>query len=260
MSETFVCAGEKFSTYKNNVPAPLFRKEIDLDKKSEAVLTIGSTGFYDLYLNGVINAGKTLKYRQGAYRTCQTSQALGLYFKIFNENEKANALKTLVQCIKEKNDNFDCGFLGLRTIFHVFANNGFHDLAYHMITKPTHPSYGNMIYRCETTVWERFSAAGKRIGSHNHHFMGDVSAWYLRHILGFNVNPNYNDPDFIVIEPKFVKSLEFAEGSYTTPNGKIFLKWKRIEGKIFLTVKTEGSVKFVLGNGIKDLCERIDII
>ena len=52
MSEVFVCAGEKFSTYHKNVPAPLFRKEFYLKEKAEAVLTIGATGFYELYLNG----------------------------------------------------------------------------------------------------------------------------------------------------------------------------------------------------------------
>lgn len=210
--------------------------------------------------NGVITAGKTQKYRQSTYRICQTSQALGLYSGIFNEDEKEKALECLVECIKEKDNSFDCGFLGMRTVFHVLANNGYADLAYHMITKPTHPSYANMIYRGETTVWERFSAPGKRIGSHNHHFMADVSAWYLRHVLGFCVNPNYDDPDFVIIQPKFIESLEFAKGSYVTPNGKIWVEWKRVEGKIFLTVKIEGLAKFDVGKGVKDLCENIETV
>lgn len=209
--------------------------------------------------NGVITVGKTEKYNQSTYRVCQTSQALGLYANIFDEDEKAKALECLVACIKEKGNSFDCGFLGMRTIFHVLAENGFADLAYYMVTKPTHPSYANMIYRGETTVWERFSAPGKRIGSHNHHFMADVSAWYLRHIVGISVNPFYNDPDFVAIQPKFIKSLEFAKGSYATPNGKVAVEWKRIDGKIYLNVQTKGSAKFALGKGVKDLCENIEI-
>lgn len=208
---------------------------------------------------GIITAGKTEKYWQNTYRICQTSQALGLYANVFDEEEKEKALQCLVTCIKEKGDSFDCGFLGMRTIFHVLAEQGFADLAYHMITKPTHPSYANMIYRGETTVWERFSAPGKRIGSHNHHFMADVSAWYLRHIVGISVNPFYNDPDFVAIQPKFIKSLEFAKGSYATPNGKVAVEWKRIDGKIYLNVQTEGSAKFALGKGVEDLCENIEI-
>jgi len=209
--------------------------------------------------DGVITAGKTKKYRQNTYRICQTSQALGLYANIFNEDEKEKALECLVSCIKEKGNSFDCGFLGMRTIFHVLAEYGYADLAYHMITKPTHPSYANMIYRGETTVWERFSAPGRRIGSHNHHFMADVSAWYLRHIVGISVNPFYNDPDFVIIQPKFIELLEFAKGSYITPNGKVMVHWKRIEEKIYLSVQTEGLTKIALGNGVKDLCEKIEI-
>ncbi len=208
---------------------------------------------------GIITAGKTKKYQKNEYKTCQTSQALGLYAGVFEQDEIKVAVDTLISCIKEKNNSFDCGFLGMRTIFHVLAEQGFADLAYYMITKPTHPSYANMIYRGETTVWERFSAPGKRIGSHNHHFMADVSVWYLRHVVGISVNPFYNDPDFVIIQPKFIKQLEFAKGSYTTPNGKVEVKWQRTDDKIHLTIRTEGLVKFKLGNDIKDQCEKIEI-
>lgn len=210
--------------------------------------------------NGIITAGKTEKYKVDTYRICQTSQALGLFVGLFDEEEKENALNRLVLCIKEKDDSFDCGFLGMRTIFHVLADNGFAELAYRMITKPTYPSYGNMIYRGETTIWERFCAPGKRIGSHNHHFMADVSAWYLHHITGIHVNPFYNDPNFVIVEPKFISALAFAKGNYSTPDGKVSVSWQRINGEIHLNIHTEGLAKVSLGVGVEKLCQKIELL
>ena len=76
--DVFVCAGDEaeFSTYEKAVAAPLFRKIFDVcEVKGKASLTIGCTGFYDIFLNGenitdgflapfVANSDKTVFYRK----------------------------------------------------------------------------------------------------------------------------------------------------------------------------------------------------
>ena len=52
LSDIFVSAGDDFATYTKIVPAPFFRKRFTRNAGGKAVLTIGATGFYDLYLNG----------------------------------------------------------------------------------------------------------------------------------------------------------------------------------------------------------------
>lgn len=204
---------------------------------------------------GIITAGKTEKYRRAQYRTCQTSQVLGLYAGVFDACEKQKALQMLVQLIEERNNSFDCGFLGMRFIFHILAENGYAELAYHMITKPTHPSYGNMIYRGETTVWERFVKPGKRIGSHNHHFMADVSAWYLQRVLGIEVNPALDNPNCVRLNPMFIEALSFAEGSYEAPAGRVEVRWERTDDKmVVLYVKKAGDISIIYEPGLQKRC------
>ncbi|MBR5554181.1 MAG: family 78 glycoside hydrolase catalytic domain [Clostridia bacterium] len=193
--------------------------------------------------NGIITAGKSEKYRRPTYRPCQTSQALALTFGILDNGEIENAINALVHFIKEKDCSFDCGFLGLRYIFRVLSEYGYSDLAYEMITKPSYPSYANMIYRGETTVWERFVAPGERTGSHNHHFMADVSGWYLEYIAGIVVNPNKNDADHVAIDPHFVSSLVQACAEYKTPNGAVKTEWTRNGAVIELAVTVQGDAK-----------------
>jgi len=201
--------------------------------------------------NGVITKGKTPKFVKPTYRICQTSQALGLYSGIFDENEEKNAVDTLVELIDKNKGSFDCGFLGLRVIFQMLSKYGYSDLAYNMITKPTHPSYANMIYRGETSVWERFQPPGKRIGSHNHHFMGDVSAWYMETVAGIIVNPRCDNPDKIVINPHFIEALENARGSYVNKNGSVDVSWTRKNGKTEVVIDVKGDLDIELGDNLK---------
>lgn len=208
--------------------------------------------------NGIIIPGRTKSFVKSTYSICQTSQVLGLYAEVFDEKEIITAADKLAELIKDNNDSFDCGFLGLRFIFHVLSKYGYSDLAYRMITKPEYPSYANMIYRGETTMWERFVKPGKRIGSHNHHFMADVSHWYIRCVAGINVNPEGDNPDKIYLEPHFIKELTFASASYETPGGKIWIKWQRHGEKIELKVKCEGKTTVRLSNKLNDV--KIDML
>lgn len=201
--------------------------------------------------NGVITIGKTEKYHQPSYRVCQTSQAIGLSCGIFDENEKQTAIDTLVSLITQNKNSFDCGFLGLRAIFHVLTAYGYSDLAYKMITKPSFPSYANMIYRGETSVWERFAVPGKAIGSRNHHFMADVSSWYLKAVAGINVNPEGNNPDKIVINPHFIQALESVQGSYTNDHGSVAVRWVREKEKLHVMIDVRGDLDIVMGENLK---------
>lgn len=200
--------------------------------------------------NGIIGCGRTKKYVQPTYRPCQTSQALGLAFGIFEKHEEEIAIKKLVDLIREKKNSFDCGFLGLRYIFRCLSKYGYSDLCYDMITKPSHPSYANMIYRGCTSIWERFVKPHGRTGSYNHHFMADVSGWYIETVIGIKVNPNYNDPDNIVIEPHFITQLKNASGTYETKKGKISVEWCRYDDRINLCIKTKGDVSVSVGDKI----------
>lgn len=192
---------------------------------------------------GIITAGKTQKYVKPSYRPSQTSQALALYAGIFDEAEKENAISELIRLIEEKDGSFDCGFLGLRVIFRVLSQYGYSDLAYEMITKPSHPSYANMIYRGESTVWERFTPPGCRIGSHNHHFLADVSAWYIENVVGIRVNPNNDNPQSIIISPCFIDKIKKAEGCYRSEYGCVFVKWERTDNAIEIKIKSSGTLE-----------------
>ena len=158
---------------------------------------------------------------------CETSQAMAIYYNIFTEEEKPAAYKVLLEKIHEQNDHLDTGVLGARVIFHVLSAFGDSDLAYKIIVDPTYPSYGSFVARGETSLPEDFNRPDQHVNSLNHHFFGDISAWFIKCICGINYNPDANDLTRADITPHFVTALSDAKAYHVCPHGKIEVDWVR---------------------------------
>jgi hypothetical protein len=117
----------------------------------------------------------------------------------------------------------------------VLAKFGYADLAFKMITREDYPSFGNWIARGATTLWEDFYP--DRVSSMNHHFWGDISAWFIKCITGINLNPNHNNVREVSIAPHFIATLTEAKGYHIAPAGKIAVSWKRDGEDIWLDVE-----------------------
>lgn len=183
---------------------------------------------------------------------CQTSQAMALYYGVFNEAEKRSAFEQLLALIDECDDRMDLGVLGGRVIFHVLAEYGYADLAWRMAVEQGHPSYGDLARRGATTLWESFYPENAHWGppSLNHHFWGDISAWFIKAVAGISVAP-VGGGLACEIKPAFVAALEDASAYHVTPVGRITSAWKREGDEITLTLEIpEGmSGRIVLREG-----------
>ena len=167
---------------------------------------------------------------------CQSCQAMGLFYGIFEDDEKQIAFEKLLEFIAAADEHIDVGVLGGRVIFHVLSEFGYTDLAYKMITRPDYPSYGNWLERGATTLWENFDP--EFVNSPNHHFWGDISAWFIKSLAGINYNPNGKNLKQVLISPHFAEKLQNAEGFYFSVFGKVSSRWKRNGDTVELTVNT----------------------
>lgn len=171
----------------------------------------------------------------------QTGQAMALYYGAFEEKEKEKAIKHLITYIKESNDHFNVGVLGARVLFRVLSKYGYSDLAYKLITNPTFPSYSWQLQFGATSLWESFYNMDKdfnmysnmtfEVLSMNHHFWGDISAYFIEYIVGIKINPSIGDYHNILIEPHIIKDLKYAEGSHIMPFGTIYVRWENNDGQ-----------------------------
>lgn len=191
----------------------------------------------------------------------QTGQAMAIYYGMLTDEEKPKALKLLIKYIDGENGHFYTGVLGSRVIYRVLAENGYADLAYNMIVRPDYPSYGNWIKRGATTLWEGFypegGNSGGRILSLNHHFWGDVSAWFYTYLAGIKINPTGKDVTNVDIAPLFPEKLNNVSAHYDTPNGRISVAWERTDEnsivlKISAAEKLHGKILLPEGFAFED--------
>ena len=182
----------------------------------------------------------------------QTAISMSIYNGIFTKEETPNAVEQLVEIIHASDDHFDIGVLGSRVVFRVLSTYGYEDLAYKMITQKTHPSYANQVLSGATTLWETFKEVGEdgkpkegSFASLNHHFWGDVSAWFYKYLCGININPRIEDPYVIEIAPKFVSELDYAKAEREYMGEKISVEIKRKDDKIDVIVKASDKFKII---------------
>lgn len=187
------------------------------------------------------------------YGDTQTAQAMAIYYGLFTDEETEIAYAHLLKQIEQKEDFMDVGVLGGRVLFRVLADYGNADLAYYMITRPEFPSYGNWMIRGATTLWENFFQEGGRILSQNHHFWGDVSAWFYLYVGGIRINPTAKDVRHVDIAPHFIEALEQASASYDSPEGIIKVSWERMGEGILLEVEVPKTMhgSIILPNGYR---------
>jgi len=167
---------------------------------------------------------------------CITSQCTAIWFELFEEDEIKGAFDRLIEIIEGMETPFlNCGMFGLRYIFRTLSKYGRGDLAYKLIMQENMPSYYRMIKSGLTALGEHLTYYEVSTSSHNHHFLGDISAWFIERIAGLNPNPTAKDINEVEIAPDFLENIDFAEASFEAKGEIITVYWKREDGKITLT-------------------------
>ena len=175
---------------------------------------------------------------------CQTSQAICLYYGVFDPGEKAEASRVLVRLVEEADGHLDCGMIGLRAVFHALSQCGRGDLAFRMITRRDYPSYGFFVEQGYTALPEDFTAPEKLDdpNSLNHHFFGDITSWFIQRVVGICINPQNTSADRIDIAPDFLRALSFAKGFYIAPAGRVRVSWRREGTQIRLNIECPDAI------------------
>ncbi|MDK1032131.1 MAG: alpha-L-rhamnosidase C-terminal domain-containing protein, partial [Planctomycetia bacterium] len=151
------------------------------------------------------------------------SDAFGLALGAASPEEERRVLDNLLSNIEKNGGHLDTGIFGTPTMLDVLADHGHADVAYRMLTKTTYPSYGYMVVRGATTIWENWAEA---VGSHCHPMYGSVSAWFYRHLAGIGVSPEGPGFKKFVIRPRVVGDLTSVSASLATVRGPVAVEWR----------------------------------
>lgn len=170
----------------------------------------------------------------------QTASLLPLAFGITPENDRQKVVMNLVENVKEKNVHPTTGFLGTGYILPMLSGNGYHELAYRMINQTTYPSWGYMVEKGATSIWELWNSDTERpegMNSRNHFALGCVGEWMWNTLAGINISDEAPGFRKVIIQPEPVGDLKWVKAEYESNYGKIAVEWKREETAFFMNVR-----------------------
>ena len=87
-----------------------------------------------------------------------------------------------------------------------------------------------------------------RDASVNHMFLGDINAWMYNILAGINYDEQKPGFKHILIQPHFVKGLDWVKAEYKSVNGIIRSEWERkgeqVILKVTIPVNTNATVEY----------------
>ncbi len=167
----------------------------------------------------------------------QACNSFALFLGLVPSKNVPRVVANLVSAVEQTNGHLSTGNLCTKYVLDMLAEHGHADLAYRIATKTEYPSWGFMLEKGATTLWERWEhLTGGSMNSHDHPMLGSVSSWFFKYLAGIRVDPSGPGFSRVLIQPAFVSGLDKAEGSYRSLSGVITSAWRREGGRIVLEV------------------------
>lgn len=201
------------------------------------------------------------QYDNGA----QTTYVLPLAFGMVPEEHRARVFAGLVEKIeKQSKGHIGTGLVGGQWLMRTLTAGGRADIGYAFATHRDYPSWGYMLEKGATTVWELWNGdtADPAMNSGNHVMLvGDLVIWLNESVAGIkSAAPGFKH---IEMKPVIPVGLGWVKASHRSPHGLVVSNWK-IDGVTTtweVSIPPNATATLHLppgdvtegGNGIKDV-------
>ncbi|MBR2768034.1 MAG: hypothetical protein IKD68_03800, partial [Solobacterium sp.] len=197
------------------------------------------------------NARKAYRYtctkngRINSDRQCEYVRPIA--FGLLDGDEKKNAAAALNELVIKNGYHLNTGFLSTPDLCRVLADNGYTDTAYHLLLQDECPGWLYAVKKGATTIWETWDGIredGTVHDSLNHYSYGAVTGWLFNGVCGINMKAG-----MLTIKPHPSKLLEFAEGRWDSPYGKIESRWIYENKKLTFDINVPVTAEIELPDG-----------
>jgi len=162
--------------------------------------------------------------------------SVALAFNVLPD-EDARILATLVGDIRARGNHMNVGVMGVRFILEVLTQRGEGELALSLMHQDSYPSFGHLIQRGATTLWECWGEKehDRKHGARslNHPFMGGYDNWFFNTLAGIRPDPANPGFSHFFLDPHPVKGLQWMDCHHDCRRGRIESNW-RIEKDDFI--------------------------
>jgi alpha-L-rhamnosidase len=161
----------------------------------------------------------------------QTVYVLALAFDLLPQEKREQAVKHLVDNIRDRNWRLSTGFVGTKDLMGTLTRFGKTDVAYQLFHNDVFPSWGFSIQHGATSIWERWDGWTPENGfqdpgmnSFAHYSFGAVGEWMFKTVAGIDSDvPGY---DHIVIHPRPGGRVTWVKAMYDSIHGPIASAWR----------------------------------
>jgi alpha-L-rhamnosidase len=180
----------------------------------------------------------------------QTSSVLPLAFGMVREQDRSRVFHRLVEKIEvEGKGHIGTGLLGAQWLLRLLSDGGRPDLAYGMAVKTDYPSWGYMLLKGATTIWELWNGdtADPAMNSGNHVMLvGDLLIWLHEYVAGIRPDPESPGFKHIIVRPHPLGDLTEASATRRTLHGTVSVAWKIAGGRFTLALQVPPNTSATL--------------
>ena len=169
-----------------------------------------------------------------------TANLLSLEFGLVPEGDEERVLQNIVDVTRDTyKDHVSCGVLGMQHLMTSLTHRGHLDQAMRIILQKDYPSFGYMIEKGATTIWELWNGdtADPAMNSGNHvMLLGDVLVWMYGDLAGIRQSTKsraYKELEMYLSMPEELNHVRATRG---TPYGTVLSEWWRTEEGIIWEV------------------------
>lgn len=170
---------------------------------------------------------ETAQYGNNTVTANILSLRLGLVPKGYEEKVFANIVE---KTQKDFGGHVSTGVLGIQHLMRGLTEYGRVDMAWKIATNESYPSWGYMVKKGATTIWELWNGdtADPAMNSANHvMLLGDLIIWYYEDLAGIKCAPDAIAYKKLIMAPVFPEGLDRVSATYKSVYGEISSAWKK---------------------------------
>lgn len=179
-----------------------------------------------------------------------TANILSLRLGLVPEGYEQKVFDNIVRKTEvDFNGHVSTGVLGIQHLMRGLTEHGNVNLAYSIATNRTYPSWGYMIEKGATTIWELWNGdtADPAMNSANHvMLLGDLLIWFYEDLAGIKNHPESTAYKKLLMEPKFPEGLSHVKASYKSVYGEIKSEWKKENGTFHWDITIPGNSSAII--------------
>lgn len=167
-----------------------------------------------------------------------TANLLSLVYGLVPQGLEKSVFDHIVdRTVNDFNGHVSTGVIGICHLMRCLTRYGRPDLALELATNTGYPSWGYMVERGATTIWELWNGdtADPAMNSANHiMLLGDLLIWFYEDLAGIRTAPGTVAFSRLQMKPYPVEGLDYVDASYDSVRGKIGSSWRKSEDGRFI--------------------------